>query len=78
MRYTCNKSIFFYLLNYELHENEQKEFEQDVEAAIGEFIEELKSGVNYMNRDSILEDLVYSEKTSEELYYLKRKEYTEM
>ena len=31
-----------------------------------------------MNRDSILEDLVYSEKTSKELYYLMRKEYSEM
>ena len=29
-------------------------------------------------RDSILEVLVYSEKTSEELYYLMRKEYSEM
>ena len=81
MRYTCNKAFFFFFfffLNYELHENEQKEVEQDVEAAIGEFIEELKTGVNYMNRDSILEDLVYSEKTSKELYYLMRKEYSEM
>ena len=72
------KAFFFFNNNYELHENEQKEFKQDVEAAIGGFIEELKSGVNYMNRDSILEDLVYSEKTSEELYYLMRKEYSEM
>mgnify|MGYP000913316778 CR=1 FL=1 len=31
-----------------------------------------------MNRDSILEDLVYSENISEELYYLMRKEYSEM
>ena len=78
MRYTCNKSIFFLLLNYELHENEQKGFQQDVEAAICEFIEELKSGVNYMIKDSILEDLVYSENTSKELYYLMRKEFSEM
>ena len=78
MRYTCNKSIFFLLLNYELHENEQKGFKQDVEAAICEFIEELKSRVNYMNRDSILEDLVYSKKTSKELYYLMGKEYSEV
>ena len=48
MRYTCNKAFFFFFYNfknYELHENEQKEFEQDVEAAIGKFIEELKIGV---------------------------------
>ena len=31
-----------------------------------------------MNRDSILEDLVYSKKTSKELYYLMGKEYSEV
>ena len=31
-----------------------------------------------MIKDSILEDLVYSEKTSKELCYLMRKEYSEM
>ena len=31
-----------------------------------------------MIKDSILEDLVYSENTSKELYYLMRKEFSEM